>query len=78
METGGVRFAVYMYYIANMGLALLTFAIFFYTISQAFNSLSSIWLSKWSDASGSSPTNDTNKLVCIFFVIPLNCQPPEI
>jgi hypothetical protein len=34
METGGVSFAVYMYYIANMGLALFFFAVFFYTVSQ--------------------------------------------
>jgi hypothetical protein len=49
METGSVSYAVYLYYVANMGLVLFGASILFYTVSQAFNSLSSIWLSKWSD-----------------------------
>ena len=64
METGGVSYAVYLYYISNMGLAVFFFSVFFYTISQTFNSLSSIWLSKWSDATAAA--NLSHQIVSVF------------
>jgi hypothetical protein len=60
METGGVSYAVYLYYVVNMGLGLFGASFFFYSVSQTFNALSSIWLSKWSDH---NMINETDQMV---------------
>ena len=49
METGKVNLSVYKYYITNMGLVLFGSCIFFYIAFQVCTTLSSVWLSIWSD-----------------------------
>ena len=69
METGGVSYAVYLYYVVNMGLALFGASFMFYSISQTFNALSSIWLSKWSDQ---NMVNETDQMVGFLFIYSLH------
>ncbi len=65
VETGGVSTAVYLYYIVNMGLMLFGLSFIFHVISTTFNSLSSVWLSRWSDA---SLNNETYQVVTSVFL----------
>ena len=67
METGGVSWTVYFYYIVNMGLAMFGASFFFFAIGQTFNALSSIWLSKWSDANTVNSTAADQEVELLFF-----------
>lgn len=50
METGKVDGKVYAYYVKNMGVIIFSSCIFFYTAYQVCSTLSSVWLSHWSDS----------------------------
>lgn len=51
VETGQVKFAVYLYYYSSMGLPLAALVLGFYCISQSFGIGSNLWLSEWSNDS---------------------------
>lgn len=59
-ETGKVSFAVYIYYIRSMGLALFGSCLLFFFTYQVCSAASSIWLSKWSDVENEVAANMTS------------------